>query len=74
MQDRHVIYARCAHVTKPEPIHLEQGRGQCQARNLCQRGCPFGGYFNANSTTIPWAHKDRKPDIAPAFRSSFHYI
>ena len=54
---RHVIYARCAHVTKPEPIHIEQGRWQCQARNLCQRGCPFGGYFNANSTTIPWALK-----------------
>src|SRR5678815_2927137 len=32
-QDRHVIYARCAHLTKPEPIHIEQGRGQCQARN-----------------------------------------
>jgi choline dehydrogenase-like flavoprotein len=56
-KDRHVIYGRCAHVTKPEPIHIEQGRGQCQARNLCQRGCPFGGYFNANSTTIPWAEK-----------------
>ncbi len=55
--DRHVIYARCAHITKPEPIHLEQGRAQCQTRNLCQRGCPFGGYFNANSTTIPWAAK-----------------
>ena len=55
--DRHVIYARCAHITKPEPIHIEQGRGQCQSRNLCQRGCPFGGYFNANSTTIPWAQK-----------------
>jgi len=58
--DRHVIYARCAHVTKPEPVHIEQGRGQCQARNLCQRGCPFGGYFNANSTTIPWAQKTGK--------------
>ncbi|HEY6503422.1 MAG TPA: GMC family oxidoreductase [Chitinophagaceae bacterium] len=55
--NRHVIYARCAHITKPEPIHIEQGRAQCQSRNLCQRGCPFGGYFNANSTTIPWAEK-----------------
>lgn len=55
--DRHVIFARCAHLTQPAAIHLEQGRGQCQARNLCQRGCPFGGYFNANSTTIPWAAK-----------------
>jgi choline dehydrogenase-like flavoprotein len=55
--DRHLIYARCAHLTQPQQIHLDQGRGQCQARNLCQRGCPFGGYFNANSTTIPWAEK-----------------
>ncbi len=55
--DRHVIFARCAHITEPQPIHIEQGRGQCQARNLCQRGCPFGGYFNANSTTIPWAER-----------------
>ena len=56
-KDRYVIYGRCAHLSKPEPIHIEQGRGQCQTRNLCQRGCPFGGYFNANSTTIPWAEK-----------------
>jgi len=56
-KNRHVIIARCAHLTKPNQIHLDQGRGQCQARNLCQRGCPFGGYFNANSTTIPWAEK-----------------
>ncbi|HTD93283.1 MAG TPA: GMC family oxidoreductase [Chitinophagaceae bacterium] len=55
--DRHLIYGRCAHLTQPQQIHLDQGRGQCQARNLCQRGCPFGGYFNANSTTIPWAEK-----------------
>ncbi len=63
--DRHVIFARCAHLTKPEPIHLEQGRVQCQARNLCQRGCPFGGYFNANSTTIPWAQKTGNLTLRP---------
>jgi choline dehydrogenase-like flavoprotein len=64
-KNRHVIYARCAHLTKPEQIHLDQGRGQCQARNLCQRGCPFGGYFNANSTTIPWAEKTGKLTLQP---------
>ncbi len=62
---RHVIYGRCAHLTKPEPIHIEQGRGQCQARNLCQRGCPFGGYFNANSTTIAWAEKTGNLTLRP---------
>jgi len=56
-KDRNVIYARCAHLTEPKPVHIEQGRGQCQKRNLCQRGCPFGGYFASNSTTIPWALK-----------------
>ena len=55
--DRHVIYSRCAHLTKPNQIHLDQGRAQCQKRNICQRGCPFGGYFSSNASTIPWAEK-----------------
>ena len=63
--DRHVIYARCAHLTEPKQIHLDQGRGQCQNRNLCQRGCPFGGYFASNSTTIPWAQKTGNMVLRP---------
>jgi choline dehydrogenase-like flavoprotein len=53
--DRTVISARCAHLSEPQPIHLEQGRGKCMNRTICQRGCPFGGYFASNSSTIPWA-------------------
>ena len=53
--DRHVIYGRCAHLTESRPIFIKQGRGLCMSRNICQRGCPLGGYFNANSTLIPWA-------------------
>ncbi|PWT74536.1 MAG: GMC family oxidoreductase [Bacteroidetes bacterium] len=64
-KDRHVIYARCAHLTEPQPIHLQQGRGQCQKRTLCQRGCPFGGYYNSNSTTIPWAEKTGNLTLRP---------
>ncbi len=52
---RHVVQGRCAHLTEPTELHLKQGRGQCQARSLCERGCPFGGYFSSNSSTIPWA-------------------
>jgi len=55
--DRHVIYGRCAHLTAPKEIHRQQGRGQCQHRTICERGCPFGGYFSANSSTIPWAER-----------------
>lgn len=64
-KDRNVIYARCAHLTEPKQIHLDQGRAQCQNRNLCQRGCPFGGYFNANSTTIPWAMRTGNMTLRP---------
>lgn len=62
---RHLIYGRCAHLTKPNPIHLEQGRGQCLNRNLCQRGCPFGGYFSSNSSTMPWAAKTGNLTLRP---------
>eukprot|EP01035_Chromulina_nebulosa_P010120 gene10120-13625_t len=62
---RHVIYGRCAHLTEPQPIHLEQGRVQCQKRTLCQRGCPFAGYFNSNSTTLPWAAKTGNMTLRP---------
>lgn len=62
---RNLIVARCAHVTSPQSVHLEQGRGQCQNRNLCQRGCPFGGYFSSNSSTIPWAMKTGNMTLRP---------
>lgn len=54
---RHVVQGRCAHLTEPAAIHLQQGRGRCQARNLCERGCPFGAYFSSNSATLPAAKK-----------------
>lgn len=63
--DRRVIYARCAHLTQPTEEHLKQGRGQCQNRNLCQRGCPFGGYFASNSTTIPAAARTGNMTLRP---------
>src|SRR5665213_2193956 len=64
-KDRNVIIGRCAHLTKPNQIHIEQGRGQCEARNLCQRGCPFGGYFSSNSSTLPWAEKTGNLTVRP---------
>jgi choline dehydrogenase-like flavoprotein len=64
-KDRNVIIGRCAHLTQPKEIHLQQGRGQCEARNLCQRGCPFGGYFSSNSSTLPWAAKTGNLTIRP---------
>ncbi|RYU95063.1 GMC oxidoreductase [Emticicia agri] len=62
---RPVIIGRCAHLTQPKPIHTQQGRGQCQNRSLCQRGCPYGGYFSSNSSTLPWAAKTGKLTLKP---------
>ena len=54
---RHVIIARCAHITGNDEHFAKQGRVRCQNRVLCQRGCPFGGYFSSNSSTLPIAMK-----------------
>lgn len=64
-KDRNVVQGRCAHLTKPNQIHIDQGRTQCQARSLCERGCPFGGYFSSNASTIPWALKTGNLTIQP---------
>lgn len=64
-KDRDVVMGRCAHLTEPQEIHKQQGRGQCQGRTLCERGCPFGGYFSANASTLPWAMKTGNMTLRP---------
>jgi choline dehydrogenase-like flavoprotein len=63
--DRYLVHARWAHLTEPKQIHYDQGRVKCQARNLCMRGCPFGGYFSSVSSTLPWAEKTGNLTIRP---------
>jgi choline dehydrogenase-like flavoprotein len=48
--DRQVIIGRTANLTQPV-----KGRGQCMARDLCHRGCPYGAYFSTNASTMPAA-------------------
>ncbi len=62
---RHLIQARCAHITDPQPIHAEQGRNKCQNQNMCNRGCVYGGYFSSNASTLPWALKTGNLTIRP---------
>ncbi|MDQ1118067.1 MULTISPECIES: GMC family oxidoreductase [Pseudoxanthomonas] len=49
---RHMIHSRTANITQPKP---EQGRVNCQYRNKCILGCPFGAYFSTQSATLPAA-------------------
>jgi len=64
-KDRHLIQARCAHLTNPQPVHVQQGRNKCQNQNMCNRGCVYGGYFSSNASTLPWAAKTGNLTIRP---------
>jgi choline dehydrogenase-like flavoprotein len=49
-------------------------RGPCQYRNLCDRGCPFGGYFSSNAATLPVCIVNREShnkDHTPLFLKLF---
>ena len=52
---RPVTMGRVAHLTRYDSSVHKGTRGQCQYRNRCIRGCPFGGYFSSLSSTIPVA-------------------
>jgi len=48
--DRKLIASPTAVLTQPH-----NGRGPCQGRDQCARGCPFSAYFSSNSVTLPAA-------------------
>ncbi|WND02712.1 GMC family oxidoreductase [Temperatibacter marinus] len=54
---RKLIIGRCAHLTEPTEEQMALGRGLCQSRDQCQRGCSWGGYFSSLSATLPAAER-----------------
>jgi choline dehydrogenase-like flavoprotein len=54
---RRVTLARSANLTEPTAEHIALGRGPCQLRNVCDRGCGYGAYFSSLSATLPAAKK-----------------
>jgi choline dehydrogenase-like flavoprotein len=61
---RHMIIGRVANLTAPVP-----GRTQCQFRNRCWEGCPFGGYFSTQSSTLPAALATNMLSVRPFLSS-----
>ena len=57
---RHLMIGRSANITEPL-----QARTNCQYRNKCWRGCPFGGYFSTQSSTLPAAMKTGNLTLRP---------
>ncbi|MEJ7587314.1 MAG: GMC family oxidoreductase [Ferruginibacter sp.] len=63
--ERHLVQARCAHITDPQPIHIAQQRSKCLNQTMCNRGCIYGAYFSSNASTLPWAFKTGNLTIRP---------
>src|SRR5690606_29977918 len=61
--NRALTIGRTANATAPLP-HSPL-RGTCQYRNLCSRGCPYGGYFSSNASTLPAAQKTGNMTLRP---------
>ncbi|WP_114783518.1 GMC oxidoreductase [Botryobacter ruber] len=57
---RHMIIGRAANLTQPH-----HNRTNCQYRNKCWLGCPFGGYFSTQSATLPAAMATGKLTLRP---------
>ena len=57
---RKITIGRTANITQP----LE-GRTNCQYRDRCWRGCPFGAYFSTQSSTLPAAMKTNNLTLRP---------
>lgn len=53
---------RVAHLTGDKEF---EGRSNCQYRNRCIRGCPYGAYFSSNSSTLPAAEKTGNMTLRP---------
>ncbi|HET9636865.1 MAG TPA: GMC family oxidoreductase [Gemmatimonadaceae bacterium] len=57
---RRIIPGRSANLTQPH-----DGRTQCQYRNACWLGCPYGAYFSTQSSTLPHAAKTGNLTLKP---------
>lgn len=61
---RVLTIGRVAHITAPLENN-PSGRGTCQYRNLCVRGCPYGAYFSSNACTLPAGEKSGNMTLRP---------
>ena len=61
--DRVLTIGRVAHITEGTKPGL--GRVNCQYRNRCRRGCPYGAYFSSNSSTLPAAAETGNMTLRP---------
>lgn len=61
-EDRLLTIGRVAHITGNQE---HKGRSNCQYRNRCIRGCPYGAYFSSNASTLPAAEATGNMTLRP---------
>lgn len=54
---RKVIIGRNANLSVAQPWHEELGRGSCQNRSICDRGCSFGAMHSTLTSSLPAAQR-----------------
>ncbi len=62
---RHLFIGRAANLTVQDMRAPFENRPGCQFRNRCWLGCPFGGYFSTQSSTLPAANKTGNLTLRP---------
>ncbi|WP_379551475.1 GMC oxidoreductase [Qipengyuania sp. DGS5-3] len=63
--DRRFMIGRAAHLTEPTEEQLSLGRGSCQYRNQCERGCSFGAYYSSVAGALPAAERTGNMTLMP---------
>ena len=62
---RKLFIGRVAHLTEPNEVQKALGRGSCQYRNLCIRGCPYGAYYSSPAGALVAAEKTGNMTLRP---------
>ena len=62
---RTLTQGRLANLSEYDPEVHKGTRGQCQKRDRCVRGCPYGAYFSSVSATLPVAEATGNLTIRP---------
>ncbi|AUC86173.1 GMC family oxidoreductase [Polaribacter sp. ALD11] len=61
-ENRYLTMGRFANITGK---NIYKNRHTCVHRNKCMRGCPLGGYFSSNASTLPAANETGNMTLRP---------
>lgn len=60
---RILTIGRAAHITQATEEQKALGRANCQYRNACSKGCPYGAYYSTNAAALPAARQTKNLSV-----------